>query len=170
MVWLVPRKTFRRMAFTFNKSKKTGNSAITFSELRQTGAKDLYVTGTCLNKQKLIVFSYETYPHMKVKDAVRISMSIPLYFEAVFIDSLGNVVSHPKNKRGLDIMLDGGFVANFPIKLFDSTKYIGGGPEQNEFVVNNRTIGFRIDSDEQIKNDTANAALAFMRVTNLSIT
>ncbi len=96
---------------------KTGNAEITFSALHQKGNKDLYVTGTCLNKQKLIVFSYENYPQMKVKDAVRISMSIPFYFEAVFIDSTGNIISHPKNKKGLDTMLDGGFVANSPIKI-----------------------------------------------------
>jgi NTE family protein len=51
---------------------------------------------------------------MKVKDAVRISMSIPFYFEAVFIDSIGKVVSHPRKKTGLDVMLDGGFIATFP--------------------------------------------------------
>ena len=145
---------------------KTGNADITFLALQQKGGKDLYVTGTSLTKQKLLVFSAETYPHMKVKDAVRISMSIPLYFEAVFIDSIGNVVAHPKNTNGLDVVLDGGFIANFPIKLFDSTKYTApSGP--NSFTANSRTIGFRIDSEAQIKNDTAAAGLTEMPVTNL---
>ncbi|HWJ27199.1 MAG TPA: patatin-like phospholipase family protein, partial [Flavisolibacter sp.] len=71
---------------------KTNNVNITFRELKQKGCKDLYVTGTCLNKQSLIVFSNENYPDMKVKDAVRISMSIPLYFEAVFINSEGTII------------------------------------------------------------------------------
>jgi NTE family protein len=88
--------------------------------LHAKGFKDLYITGTCLNKQQLIVFSYETYPKMKVKDAVRISASIPLYFEAVFIDKDGKVISHPKRKEGLDIMVDGGFTGNFPIRMFDN--------------------------------------------------
>jgi NTE family protein len=142
---------------------KTGNSEISFLELHQKGAKDLYVTGTCLNKQKLIVFSFENYPHMKVKDAVRISMSIPLYFEAVFIDSAGKVITHPKQKKGLDIMLDGGFIANFPIKIFDSSRYMNN-TDSNFFTINPHTIGFRIDSDEQIKNDSAYKDLAPMPV------
>jgi NTE family protein len=145
---------------------KTGNADISFSALQQSGYKDLYVTGTCLNKQKLIVFSYEAYPHMKVKDAVRISMSIPLYFEAVFIDSAGKVFTHPKNKKGLDVMLDGGFVANFPIKIFDSSRY-NRSTEPNHFKINSNTIGFRIDSDSQIKSDVANSGLVPMPVLNL---
>lgn len=122
--------------------QKTGNADITFEQLHQKGFKDLYITGTCLNKQKLIIFSRETYPEMKVKDAVRISMSVPLYFEAVFIDKKGEIIHHPKQKEGLDVMIDGGLTGNFPIRIFDSL------PGYNF-----STLGFRIDSDEQIKND-----------------
>ncbi|HMG66592.1 MAG TPA: patatin-like phospholipase family protein, partial [Chitinophagaceae bacterium] len=45
---------------------KTGNADITFAQLRQNKFKDLYVTGTCINLQKMIVFSAENYPEMKV--------------------------------------------------------------------------------------------------------
>jgi NTE family protein len=136
--------------------QKTGNADITFEELYQKGFKSLYVTGTCINKQQLIIFSHETYPKMKVKDAVRISMSIPLYFEAVFIDKDGAVIHHPKQMAGLDVMVDGGFTGNFPIRIFDSL------PNHNF-----STLGFRIDSDEQIKNDQATKALAPMEISNL---
>jgi NTE family protein len=144
---------------------KTGDADITFSQIKEKGFKDLYVTGTSLNRQQLIVFSHESFPDMKVKDAVRISISIPLYFEAVFIDSTGKVIHRPKNETGLDVMVDGGFIANFPIRLFDSTKYI---TQQlpNEFLVNARTIGFRIDRSEQIENDISDKGLAAMPVTN----
>jgi NTE family protein len=138
--------------------KKTGDENITFEELKKKGFKDLYITGTCLNRQQLIIFSNKTYPHMKVKDAVRISMSIPLYFEAVFIDSIGNVVRKPKKKEsyeGLDLMVDGGIMGNFPIHIFDSAGY-----------KNPATLGFRIDSDEQIQNDLGDKRLAFMPVKN----
>lgn len=146
---------------------KTNNAGITFAQLHEKGLKDLYITGTCLNKQSLVVFSYENYPNMKVKDAVRISMSIPLYFEAVFLDASGNVIHHPKNKTGLDVMIDGGFTANFPIKIFDSTKYFDC-TKPNEFAANEQTIGFRIDRDEQIKNDTEEKGLAAMEITNIN--
>ena len=136
-------------------AQKTGNADITFEELRAKGYRDLYVTGTCLNKQQLVIFSHETYPKMKVKDAVRISASIPLYFEAVFIDQDGKVIRHPKRKEGLDIMVDGGFTGNFPIRMFDSLDQ-----------VNYSTIGFRIDTDDQIKNDRESNTIAPMPVGN----
>jgi NTE family protein len=133
---------------------KTGNPDITFRQLKEAGNfKELYVTGTCLNKQQLIIFSHETYPDMKIRDAVRVSMSIPLYFEASFIDSLGNVYHHPKDKTGLDIVVDGGITGNFPIRMFDSTRYIDNHPQSNQFIINKETIGVRIDSDEQIEKD-----------------
>ena len=136
-------------------TQKTGNAEITFAELTEKRYKDLYITGTCLNKQQLVIFSKETYPKMKVKDAVRISMSIPLYYEAVFIDAEGNVIDHPRNKSGLDVMVDGGFTGNFPVKLFDTDN-----------IPNPFTVGFRIDSEQQIKNDIEDKNLAPMAVNN----
>jgi len=134
---------------------KTGNADITFDQLHQKGFKDLYVTGTCLNKQRPVIFSYESYPNMKVRDAVRISTAIPLYFEAIFMDSSGNVLTHPKEKQGLDVMVDGGFLENFPIHIFDIKR------------TDSNTIGFRIDPDAQIKNDRENQILADMPTNNL---
>jgi NTE family protein len=134
---------------------KTGNSEITFEEFKQTGFKDLYVTATCLNKQELVIFSCQTYPHMKIKDAVRISMSIPLYFGAAFVDKEGKTFSKPNQKLALDVMVDGGMTANFPIRIFDSTS------------ANFSTIGFRIDSDAQIANDREGKSIAPLPVGNL---
>jgi len=145
---------------------KTNNANITFGELKQRGFRDLYITGTCLNKQSLIIFSNENYPNMKVKDAVRITMSIPLYFEAVFIDSTGKIIHHPKNKNGLDVMMDGGFIANFPIKTFDSTKYFDL-TKSNSFAPNPQTIGFRIDREDQIENDASGKSLAPININSL---
>jgi NTE family protein len=135
--------------------QKTGNAGTTFEELHQKGFRDLYVTGTCLNRQKPIIFSYETYPKMKVTDAVRISAGIPLYFEAIFIDSTGRVFDHPKQKKGLNVMVDGGFLENFPLHIFTGT---------NE---DSLTLGLRIDPDAQIKNDKESQVLAEMPVNDL---
>jgi NTE family protein len=145
---------------------KTGNADITFAELRQHNFRDLYITGTCLNKQRLVLFSYETYPNMRIRDAVRISMSIPLYFEAVFMDESGHVVKHPSNKQGLDVMVDGGFTGNFPIHVFDSTRYHSRS-SSNQYEYNSHTIGFRIDSDAQIKSDSAGKDLVELPINNL---
>src|SRR5690349_16974298 len=54
---------------------KTGDENTTFGELHrlkgQKGYRDLYITGTDLTCQCLRVFSYENYPYMRIKDAVR---------------------------------------------------------------------------------------------------
>lgn len=136
--------------------QKTGNADITFEELHEKGFVDLYVTGTCLNKQQLVIFCHEAYPNMKLKDAVRISASVPFYFEAVFIDKEGKVMRYPKQKEELDIMVDGGFTGNFPIHIFDTSSQI-----------NSSTLGFRIDSDEQIKNDLKGKEIAPVYIANL---
>ncbi|MGZ8557839.1 MAG: patatin-like phospholipase family protein [Chitinophagaceae bacterium] len=144
--------------------KKTGNADISFEEHYNMGFKDLYVTATVLNEQKLVILSRKTYPRMKIKDAVRISISIPLYFEAVFVDKEGKTFKRPKTKQGLDIMIDGGFIGNFPIKIFDSVEM----KNSKEFIiVNNATLGFRIDSDKQIESDYNQKKLAVMPVNNL---
>jgi NTE family protein len=135
--------------------EKTGNENITFEELHQKGFKDLYITGTSLNKQKAVVFSYESYPKMKIKDAVRISSSIPLYFEPVYIDSSGKTFDHPKQNQGFDMMVDGGVLENFPIHIFDK--------EQPDLY----TIGFRIDHTPQIENDKGDKTLAEMPIDHL---
>jgi NTE family protein len=162
--WYRSKKIDRWLAKVIQ--EKTGNPNITFAELRSKGFKDLYVTGTCLNKQKLVIFSHETYPSMRIRDAVRISMSIPLYFESVFLTAEGKIVDHPKDKSNLDIMVDGGFTANFPIRIFDSTRF-HSSTSQNLFAINNSTLAFRIDRQEQIKNDEANRELAEMPINNI---
>jgi NTE family protein len=137
--------------------KKTGNSELTFEELRSEGYKDLYVTATCLNKQQLIVFSMENYPRMKVRDAVRISMSIPLYFRAVFIDSTGMVYKKQDKTKSLDIVVDGGIIGNFPIAIFDSMATDAANKKHR--IPDYQTIGVRIDTDLQIKEDAASREL-----------
>lgn len=145
--------------------QKTGSADITFRQLKQQGFKELFITGTCINKQKLIVFSAESYPQMKVKDALRISMSIPLYFKAVFMDSLGKVYAKPQKHRQLDVMVDGGILANFPIQLFDSIQNLNSVPTR---IPNPTTLGCRIDSDEQIKSDNLYHELAPIEVKHVS--
>jgi len=143
-------------------SEKTGNADISFKELKNGGFKKLYVTGTNLNQQKLVIFSNESFPQMKVKDAVRISMSIPLYFEPLYMDEKGAIIKRPKDKRKVSVMLDGGFIANYPIQLFDDPDL----PAERR--INPATLGFRIDTDEQISNDSLQKGLAPLPVKDLS--
>ena len=70
------------------------------------------MTGTNLSTGYSEVFSIERHADMPLASAVRISMSIPLFFPAVRCG---------ENK---DIYVDGGCMRNYPIKLFDRERYI----------------------------------------------
>jgi NTE family protein len=91
---------------------------------------DLYISGTDISNRMARIFSYETTPNMEVATAVRISMSIPLYFEAR--EYLYPGTSSPQ------IYADGGILWNYPIDLFDDRRYgrhIKAG-------LNEETLGF----------------------------
>ncbi|WP_207512893.1 patatin-like phospholipase family protein [Longitalea luteola] len=135
---------------------KTGNADITFGELHakrvEKNYRDLYITGTDLTYQRLRVFSHESYPDMRICDAVRISLSIPLYYRAVLMDDCGRVYERPTDKQLLHVMVDGGVLSNYPISLFDSTKYINGhNAPVNTWVENRETLGLLMEMPEQIQ-------------------
>ncbi|RZL02449.1 MAG: hypothetical protein EOO62_22275, partial [Hymenobacter sp.] len=145
--------------------RKTQRPHLTLGELhalaqQQPGHyRDLYTTGTNLTTQRTQVFSYETNPTMRVADAVRISMSIPLYFRAVLLDAQGNIImGQPTPNQPVQVLVDGGLLANYPIDLFDKPRYLPAGiaaaPDARGNVYNPQTLGLRLDRAEQIACDT----------------
>jgi NTE family protein len=138
---------------------KTGNGHISFGELHaqsaEKGYKDLYITGTDLTYQTLRVFSYENYPNMRICDAVRISLSIPLYYRAVLMDDEGKIHDKPNGKQLLHVMVDGGVLSNYPIFLFDSARYISNHiPNGCSFIENPETLGLLMEMPEQLQYNT----------------
>jgi NTE family protein len=149
-------------------AKKTGNANITFADIAKNYTS-LYITGTCLSDQKLIIFSAENFATMPVKNAVRISMSIPLYYQAVCMDDKGIIYKKQKKDSSYHLMVDGGLMCNFPLQIFDSSKYIDAA-KPNTYIVNPYTVGFRIDNKNQIALDTNtnNTTLAPIKIKNVS--
>ncbi|BBO71319.1 hypothetical protein DSCA_52490 [Desulfosarcina alkanivorans] len=141
-------------------NKKLKNPHATFRDLKAAGQPDLYVYGANLSTRFGEVFSVEHTPTTRIADAVRISMSIPLFFAAF------------RNARN-DVYVDGGLLNNFPVKLFDRDKYIDPAqrakmgveteyyqeenkrflkshPSSSRYVYNKQTLGFRLDSKQEI--------------------
>jgi len=144
--------------------KKTGSPDSTFADVqkmkKQKGFRDMYFIGANISTHFAEVFSHEHTPRICLADAVRISMSIPLFFASY------------RSPRG-DVYVDGGLLDNYPVKLFDRKKYL---PRQkfrsharetsyykkhnqqlkrrkleiSRYVYNKETIGFRLDSDREI--------------------
>ena len=136
-------------------STMTGNPNLTFADLENLKAKNpakfrsLYVVGTNLSKQIPEVFSAEKTPNMMIGEAIRISMSIPLFFTAIRYNN--------------ETWVDGGITWNYPIDIFDNKKYISDPenlslyevPEHpkgfdQDYIYNKETLGFRVDTKEEI--------------------
>lgn len=138
-----------------------GNKEATFADLKaKEGAPDLYVIGTNLSTGFAEVFSHERHAEMPLLDAVRISMSIPLFFQAV------------RHGERDEVYVDGGVQLNYPIKLFDGKKYIREDegcagrytdyynkqnakvglkrPDHSPYVYNCQTLGLRLDTNAEI--------------------
>jgi NTE family protein len=149
-------------------ARKTKNAHLTLAGLHAlalrepTRYRDLYTTGTNLTQQRMQVFSYETTPTMRVADAVRISMSIPLYFRAVLLDAENKVITGtPAPGQPVQVLVDGGLLTNYPVDLFDFPRYLPAGPaaapDARGHVFNPETLGLRLDRAEQIPLDGAPA-------------
>lgn len=100
LAWMQQRITNKGLAAT-----------ATFADFKNAGMMDLHVFSTDLNMGTVREFSFETSPNVVVAEAVRASMSIPLFFKAWQFSN-----NNPDNH----IYVDGGMVLNFPIRTFDT--------------------------------------------------
>ena len=66
--------------------KFEGNPRATFADFRERGFRDLYIVAANLSRHRAEVFSADDTPNVAVADAVRMSMSIPIFFEALRFD------------------------------------------------------------------------------------
>ncbi|HOV93665.1 MAG TPA: patatin-like phospholipase family protein [Spirochaetales bacterium] len=98
---------------------------------------DLYITGTDITNRTSRIFSYETTPDMEVALAVRISMSIPLFFEAITYQYPGT--DSPQT------YVDGGMMLNYPVGIFDDLKYC----HKLQRGINPETLGFFLYSSPE---------------------
>ncbi|MBN2046458.1 MAG: patatin-like phospholipase family protein [Anaerolineaceae bacterium] len=120
-----------------------GNGLATFADFRERGHLDLSIVASNLNLKRDEIFSYDTSPDMPVADAVRMSISIPLYFSALQHDGQGFGEG--------DFYVDGGVFNNFPIHLFDAPKYGRSNPWYINRI-NYETLGFYLYPNENRAN------------------
>jgi NTE family protein len=128
---------------------KTGDGRATFRHLVEKYAtlnfKRLRVFGTNLSQQAVQEFSYELSPDMAVADAVRISMSIPFFFEARYYEQKGET----------DIYCDGGVLNNYPIDTFDQQSIAEeSGDTMLYRTPDQATLGFHFDNQGQPSSPT----------------
>jgi NTE family protein len=120
---------------------KTGSTNTTFADIQKMKLenglfKDMYFTAVDIESNTEVCFSHEKTPNMKLADAVRSSMSIPIVFKPYRCWN--------GEKHGLYV--DGGLLNNHPIRQFDEVKYMSGNYPKNL-----ETLGFRVDTAAKIR-------------------
>ncbi len=139
---------------------KLGVKNATFKDLQMKVSKEgsskykyIFLTGSNLSTGKCEIFSHLHSPNMIIADAVRISMSIPIFFnphQCFIKDDQGNRVVDSNKKDSLYV--DGGLLNNYPIRMFDTTR-ITDDSETN--FINKETLGFKlVSSDLKSKYDS----------------
>lgn len=105
-----------------------GKADLTFGELGSRQGMELKVYATDLFTQSLKEFSPIATPTVPIAEAVRASMSIPLYFDAWQFSN-----DNPDNH----FYVDGGVLYNYPIGAFDDL-------EKGQ--VSSQTLGFQLEN------------------------
>ena len=109
-----------------------GNGRATFLDFREKGFRDLHIVASNISRHRAEVFSARRTPHVAVADAVRLSMSIPFFFEALRFN--GSTLG-----RG-DYFVDGGLYNNYPLHIFDKKEYADNRKNFREGI-NRETLG-----------------------------
>lgn len=124
--------------------KCDGNGRATFSDFQERGFRELYIVAANVSRHRAEVFSASDTPNVAVADAVRMSMSIPIFFEALRFDgqSFGDG----------DYYVDGGLFDNFPMHIFDQDEFATNSWAYRDGV-NWETLGLFLFPD-QLKNQS----------------
>jgi NTE family protein len=146
--------------------KLTGSKDITFAEAHERFGTTLVLVTWNNSNRCPIYLSYENYPDMPIRKAVRMSMSVPLLFQSCWMEVDGNQVE----------CMDGGVADNMAIQVFDRRDRCSDPTKQFKSktpgvvmpnnmgdvdifeppVVNWEAIGFRLDTldDKEFFNHT----------------
>lgn len=121
--------------------KKTENNDYTFEDLIKDKGIDLVLTATDLNTRNTVFFNYTHTPKMPIRDAVRMSMSIPFLFT-------------PVEYKG-HLLVDGGVLDQCPEHIFDGDRRRSGVEELSKLnltKVNPKTLAFDILEPDEHPN------------------
>ena len=117
--------------------KYTKKKDLTFNDVYKMYGHELVVTATDLTKRKLVYYNHLDNPNMEIRDAVRRSMSIPVFFVPILVKD-GDGLIH--------VYVDGGCTNNFPLNYFD--KYYSTAYDAFD-----KTLGFNLTENDNNDKD-----------------
>ena len=133
--------------------KKKRKADYTFKELFDDDGIVLVITSTNINELRTDYFYHVNHPDMPIKEAVRMSVSIPYLFEPV--------------KMFGSYYVDGGVLDNYPIHVFDGEFPGDKNAKLNLVPPNPKTLGIKIftpDEEEDYqahKREKINSVISF---------
>ena len=116
-----------------------GNGRATFADFRSRGFRDLHVVATNITTHEMTIFCADKTPDVAVVDALLMSQTVPLYFEALQFNG--------REFGSGDYYADGGIVNNYPIHIFDEPQFAAS----NRWFIqgtNWETLGLRLYTPE----------------------
>lgn len=105
-----------------------GTKSITFDQLNARFGTDLFVTVTSAGLSKPLIMSRETYPTINILDTLEMTIAIPFYYEPIRFNG--------------DLIVDGGYINNLPLHIFDT--------EENGYF-NRESVGFSVLTDKELE-------------------
>ena len=136
------------------------NPRASFRDFNNQGFRDLHIVATNVSRQRAEVFSVYTTPDVAVSDAVRMSMSIPIFFEALRFDG--------KNFGDGDYYVDGGLYDNFPAHIFDRPENAGRAWAYRDGI-NWETLGLFLYPDKYLHPEEPEIPTNVWEYLNLSL-
>ena len=119
---------------------------ITFKELYKLTGKVLVLTGTSLNVMDTYYFNYQTTPNMRIIDALRITISIPIYFSSVKYEI----------EDKIHTWVDGGVLQNFPIYYYELVDECG------KYILNSSDLKKKKDENINVLSCSNTIGLVFL--------
>ena len=111
---------------------------ITLLEIYKKTGKMVVLTTVCWNTAELIYLTHKNYPNMPLYLAIRMSISVPIYYTPV--------------KFNGKIYLDGACMDNYPIKYFEHELDKVVGIYLSDNYKENNNYNFTISSDSEHEN------------------
>ncbi len=111
---------------------------------------EFFAVASNLSQQKRETYCASTTPKLYLEEAVRGSMSIPLFFACTRGERSG---------KQRDVIVDGGLTWNYPVNLFDRERYVEDAVHglpisyatRADEVFNTETLGFRLDTTGELQ-------------------
>ena len=83
---------------------KQFNVNTTLKEFFEKTGKEFFLATTCLNTMRAVYLSYKTHPDLSLVKAIRMSISVPIFYTPVRYNG--------------ELYVDGGCIDNYPIHIF----------------------------------------------------